>query len=189
MPITIIETQKLKLSLLIPDDNALMQRYLLLNKDYLAPWEPSRAEDFFSREEIDLRIKSALLRFKQRSACQLVILNKAEDEVLGVCNFSNMTHIATQSCHLGYSVGQQHVGQGIMHEALTHAIHYVFQHYPIHRINANYLPHNLRSANVLAKLGFAIEGFAKSYLKINGVWQDHVLTALINPADFSLKQD
>lgn len=183
MPITIIETINLKLSLLIPADNELMQHYLLSNKDYLAPWEPTRSDDFFTLEEIDLRIKSALLRFKQQSACQLAILNKEEDEVLGVCNFSNMTHIATQSCHLGYSLGQQHVGKGIMHEALTHATRYVFQQYPIHRINANYLPHNLRSANVLAKLGFSIEGFAKSYLKIDGVWQDHVLTALVNPDD------
>ena len=27
---------------------------------------------------------------------------------------------------------------------------------------------------------FEKEGYAKSYLKINGVWRDHILTALVN---------
>jgi ribosomal-protein-alanine N-acetyltransferase len=35
---------------------------------------------------------------------------------------------------------------------------------------------------VLEGLGFEREGVARSYLKINGEWADHVLTALINPA-------
>jgi ribosomal-protein-alanine N-acetyltransferase len=30
-------------------------------------------------------------------------------------------------------------------------------------------------------LGFEKEGYAKSYLKIAGHWQDHILTALVNP--------
>tara|TARA_B100001964_G_C14031207_1_gene508355 strand:+ start:679 stop:789 length:111 start_codon:yes stop_codon:yes gene_type:complete len=31
----------------------------------------------------------------------------------------------------------------------------------------------------LGKLGFEREGYAKRYLKIDGCWQDHVLTALV----------
>jgi ribosomal-protein-alanine N-acetyltransferase len=34
----------------------------------------------------------------------------------------------------------------------------------------------------LHSLGFEKEGYAKSYLQINGRWQDHVLTSLLNPA-------
>jgi len=51
----------------------------------------------------------------------------------------------------------------------------------LHRIMANYRPENERSARVLSGLGFQQEGFARSYLKINGEWADHVLTALVNP--------
>ncbi|MCJ8298752.1 MAG: 30S ribosomal protein S5 alanine N-acetyltransferase, partial [Pseudomonadales bacterium] len=53
----------------------------------------------------------------------------------------------------------------------------------LHRIMANYIPENVRSAKVLEKVGFKKEGYSPSYLKIAGKWQDHVLTALINPAD------
>lgn len=45
----------------------------------------------------------------------------------------------------------------------------------------NYIPSNIRSERVLLKLGFEKEGLAKSYLKIAGKWQDHILTAKIKP--------
>jgi len=44
---------------------------------------------------------------------------------------------------------------------------------------ANYQPSNERSAEVLRKLGFSIEGFARDYLFLAGQWRDHVLTALV----------
>lgn len=47
---------------------------------------------------------------------------------------------------------------------------------------ANYMPANRRSAAVLDRLGFAIEGKAKAYLYLGGQWRDHVLTSLTNPA-------
>lgn len=45
---------------------------------------------------------------------------------------------------------------------------------------ANYLPQNQRSAALLKRLGFSVEGYARDYLKINGEWQDHILTSLVN---------
>jgi len=53
----------------------------------------------------------------------------------------------------------------------------------VHRIHANYMPHNRRSGAVLRRLGFVVDGFARDYLQINGRWEDHVLTSLINPRD------
>jgi ribosomal-protein-alanine N-acetyltransferase len=47
---------------------------------------------------------------------------------------------------------------------------------------ANYRPENLRSARLLARLGFIQEGYARDYLFIDGAWRDHVLTARLNPA-------
>jgi ribosomal-protein-alanine N-acetyltransferase len=48
---------------------------------------------------------------------------------------------------------------------------------------ANYMPRNARSGDLLARLGFTVEGKASQYLQINGVWEDHVLTSRINPKD------
>jgi ribosomal-protein-alanine N-acetyltransferase len=50
----------------------------------------------------------------------------------------------------------------------------------LHRVMANYLPENERSARLLARLGFCIEGQANAYLQIAGAWRDHILTSLVN---------
>ena len=67
-----------------------------------------------------------------------------------------------------------------MTAALQATIEYMFNELNIHRIMANYMPHNNASARVLEKLGFVIEGQARDYLRINGQWRDHILTSLTN---------
>ena len=183
MAIIVLRTARLDIGLLTPEESHLLKRYLLLNEDHLAPWEPVRDPSYTTDFEIKLRIKSALLGFKQQSAFHFVILNKAHDEVLGVCNFANAVRGALQACHLGYAISVDHQGQGLMPEALKVCIEYMFKEQKFHRIMANYIPTNHRSENVLTSLGFKREGYSPAYLKIAGRWQDHVLTALINPAD------
>ena len=39
------------------------------------------------------------------------------------------------------------------------------------------IPTNLASVRLLEKTGFRREGYARSYLCINGTWQDHLLYA------------
>ena len=84
-----------------------------------------------------------------------------------------------QSCQLGYAIAKRYEGQGLMEEALRRTNDFIFSDIGLHRIMAAYLPHNKRSGSLLSKLGFKEEGFAEKYLKINGVWEDHVLTSKI----------
>jgi ribosomal-protein-alanine N-acetyltransferase len=69
-----------------------------------------------------------------------------------------------------------------MTEALRAACAYAFSGMGLHRLQANHLPENLKSAAVLRRLGFAVEGYARDFLLINGRWRDHILTALVAPA-------
>jgi ribosomal-protein-alanine N-acetyltransferase len=39
------------------------------------------------------------------------------------------------------------------------------------------------AAHLLTKAGFEGEGQAKGYLKINGVWRDHLLFGMVRPGD------
>lgn len=104
----------------------------------------------------------------------------APDTVIGVVNLSNFVRGAFQACHLGYAIARAEEGKGLMFEALGLAIPYAFQELRMHRIMANYLPGNVRSATLLARLGFVAEGYARRYLQIAGRWQDHVMTSLVN---------
>lgn len=117
---------------------------------------------------------------KQGSAYYFILLDPEEQEVRGVANFSNVLRGSFHACFLGYSLGEKWQGQGLMFEALQSAIRYMLRQQRMHRIMANYMPHNQRSGALLTRLGFEREGYAKDYLLIDGKWQDHVLTAYTN---------
>jgi ribosomal-protein-alanine N-acetyltransferase len=55
----------------------------------------------------------------------------------------------------------------------------VFDSLELHRLEAACLPANVASIKLLERTGFTREGMARRYLKINGVWQDHLLYALL----------
>jgi ribosomal-protein-alanine N-acetyltransferase len=116
---------------------------------------------------------------KAGSDLKFAALNLERTEVIGVCNFTNIAMGAFQACNLGYSIAQKYQGQGLMSEIVTAAVDYMLDDYGLHRIMANYLPNNDRSERLLQRLGFEREGYAKSYLKIAGRWQDHVLTSKV----------
>jgi ribosomal-protein-alanine N-acetyltransferase len=88
---------------------------------------------------------------------------------------------AFQSCVLGYNLEDAAQGRGYMTEAVRATVQFAFSEWKLHRVAASYIPRNTRSAAVLERCGFHVEGTAPAYLRINGRWEDHVLTAVINP--------
>ena len=69
-----------------------------------------------------------------------------------------------------------------MFAALDASVEHAFQRLKLHHVMANYRLGNTRSGSLLTRLGFLNEGVARRYLKIDGAWTDHVLTAKINDA-------
>ena len=176
-----IETKRTVLKYMEPQDAAMMLAFRFENKDHLEQWEPKRSKEFYTLPFWQAQLRAAIREFRHGSSLCLVILNKDESEVLGSCNYTNIIRGTFEVTHLGYALAQKHQGKGIMFEALESTIDYIFDEMRLHRIIANYLPRNKRSGDLLKKLGFEIEGEAKKLLKINGVWEDHVMTSLISP--------
>ncbi|AUQ24495.1 GNAT family N-acetyltransferase [Dickeya zeae] len=164
---------------LTEDFSEQLQCFLIENRENFAPFEPLRTEDYFSLENIRQRIIDSQPDFKAQKCLLLVFTVKGEDKIIGSINFTNFVYGVFQAGYLGFSIDKSYQGKGLMREALQSAIAYVHENYGLHRIMANHLPDNIRSQNILASLGFEREGFAKSYLKINGKWQDHVLNSYI----------
>ena len=59
----------------------------------------------------------------------------------------------------------------------------------LHRLEAACLPHNLASQRLLERVGFQREGYARAYLRIAGVWQDHLLFALLESDPVLTRRD
>jgi ribosomal-protein-alanine N-acetyltransferase len=99
---------------------------------------------------------------------------------IGAATLSQIYRGPFSACYLGYHLDFGFVGQGLMQEALSAVVRHAFESLRLHRIMANYVPTNRRSASVLSRLGFVIEGYAREYVFIDGAWRDHVLTSLTN---------
>tara|TARA_E500000331_G_scaffold228647_1_gene218855 strand:- start:75 stop:554 length:480 start_codon:yes stop_codon:yes gene_type:complete len=149
------------------------------NKTHLEKWEPLRKPAFFTESFWQAQLRVQLRDFREGVSTNFSILDRDELSIVGVCNYTNIVRGTFQSCQLGYAIAKRYEGQGLMEEALRQTNDFVFSELGLHRIMAAYLPHNHRSGSLLSKLGFKKEGFAEKYLKINGVWEDHVLTSKI----------
>lgn len=175
-----LKTPHMIISVLKPDDVPLLVKYQNENRGHLAKWEPTRSSDYYSVEETQKRIETNLQNFELGVSISLAAFNKEKTEIIALCTFSNIVYGVFQACHLGYSISEREQGKGLMFEMLECSINYLFTKYNLHRIMANYIPENKRSEKLLYKLGFEKEGLAKSYLKIAGKWQDHILTSKIS---------
>ncbi|AKG23814.1 GNAT family N-acetyltransferase [Calothrix sp. 336/3] len=182
LELPIITTERLILRLGTPEDIPAIIQYFTDNKTYLTPFYPTWQPGFFTEEYWQNQVEMSVWEFVRDRSLRLLIVPKVSPHlVIGVINFHNFVRGAAQYCTVGYSLAETQQGKGYMHEALTAANNYLFQVLKMHRIMANYMPHNQRSGQLLKRLGFIPEGYARDFLLINGEWQDHILTSLVNP--------
>lgn len=179
----VIETERMRLYLPPPEHAALALDYVNRNRAHFEPWIPRPPEGFYT--EAFWRERLAHNRATAESGRFFRMFARLVDEdaprLIAASNLNNIVRGAFQAGTLGYSMDGDLTGRGLMTEALRGLIDHAFGPLGLHRVMANYIPHNVASGRVLRKLGFTVEGYARDYLEIDGVWQDHVLTALTRP--------
>jgi ribosomal-protein-alanine N-acetyltransferase len=177
-----LQSARCNLTLLRPENAHLLLAYRLRNETHLSPWEPTRNPSDGTLEEACHRAaaKSAQA-FDDGVAVHFIAIDSESGAMLAGCNFTNIVRGIFQACNLGYSVDHAWQGKGLMQVVVRAGIDYMFNTQGLHRIMANHMPSNVRSEKLLRALGFEREGYARAYLKIAGQWQDHVLSALVNP--------
>lgn len=174
-----LQSQRLLLRLPQNDDYQAWHDLRKASQPFLKPFEPRWTEIDLARSVFMARVKRARQEAEAGSDYSFLIFTKTANETLvGGITLSNIRRRAAQFVNLGYWMGQQFAGQGMMSEAVGLTLPFVFDSLDLHRIHAAFLPGNLPSRRVLEKNGFAEEGFAAAYLKIDGRWEDHVLFGL-----------
>ena len=171
----------MEIRLTCPSDAAAISTYYLNNSQHLAKWEPKRETGFHSVDAWHKRLLEQQLEFAAGRSAHFAMFDETNQQVVALCSLTNIVGGGFQACNLGYSVAESYQGKGQMKKLCQHAIDYGFTKLELNRIMANYMPCNVRSAALLESLGFEKEGMAKKYLKINGQWEDHILTSLLNP--------
>jgi ribosomal-protein-alanine N-acetyltransferase len=150
------------------------------SREFLKPFEPRWSESDLSRRVFLSRLKRSREEARDGTDYAFLVFRIDPDrEVLvGGITLSNIRRRAAQYVTLGYWMGQDYVGQGLMTEAVGAVIPFAFDTLGLHRIHAAFLPTNTASRRVLEKNGFREEGYAENYLQIDGKWCDHVLFGL-----------
>ncbi|MDY0245017.1 MAG: GNAT family N-acetyltransferase [Sphaerochaeta sp.] len=170
-----VSTERLSLKPLSSSDGELLQ-----NRTFFSPWEPLRKDAYYSKEAILQRIEEELLLARGGKQLSLYLTRKGEEKIIGNVTLSNIVRGPFQSCFLGYKLDKEATGLGYMSEAVAKVVEIVFNDLHLHRIEANIMPRDKRSIQVVKKRGFFYEGVSKNYLKINGNWEDHAHYVLLN---------
>jgi ribosomal-protein-alanine N-acetyltransferase len=165
---------------LTTDDIPALAELIRASREFLAPWEPARGEEYFTIAGQRAVVETALARHRQGLMLPHVILDEA-GQVAGRVNLNDIVRGPFQNAHLGYWVSATAGGRGVATAAVAEIITVAFGEWGLHRLQAGTVPHNVRSQRVLERNGFTRFGLAPQYLSIAGRWQDHILYQLISP--------
>lgn len=149
------------------------------SRDFLAPWEPIWPADDLDRAAFRRRIKRYGAEVRDGVAYPFFVCSAETGELLGGLTLAQVRRGVTQSGTIGYWMGAPHAGRGLMTEAVGVLVGWAFEKLKLHRIEAACLPENAPSIHLLEKVGFSLEGQARSYLCIAGSWRDHLLWGLL----------
>ena len=149
------------------------------SRDYLQPWEPAWPEDDLGRAAYRRRLAIYERERELGNAWPFFIFDR-DDRLIGGITLSNVRRGVAETGTVGYWIGRPHAGNGLATAAVSVLRRYAFIDLKLHRLEAACVPHNHASRRVLEKSGFRLEGQAMAYLKINGVWADHLLFGLLS---------
>ncbi len=151
----------------------------LASEPFLRPFEPSWSASELTRRSFRKRLDFYKRSSRDGTGYSFFLKSRQNEQLLGGLTLSNIRYGVISSASLGYWIGQPYARQGHMSEAVQILLPFAFKLLHLHRLEAACLPQNDASVALLQKNGFKQEGIARKYLQINGVWQDHLLFALL----------
>ena len=178
------ETEDLVLTLSHPSLAGRVAAYYQRNREFLAPFDPSRDEEFFTASYQRRLLFGEVADRQEDRAYRFWISPKGDPrQLIGTISLSSVVRGAFQSCFLGYKLDRDWQGRGYMTQAVQEVTRIGFTVLGLHRIEANVMPRNLPSLRVLEKAGYREEGRSPAYLKIQGKWEEHIHMVRLNPQE------
>jgi len=150
------------------------------SRAFLAPWEPTWPADDLSRSAFRRRLRRYAEDLRTDSSYAFFLFRKSDHALLGGLTLANIRRGVAQAGSLGYWIGEPYARRGLMTAAVRTLVPFSFTALRLHRLEAACIPSNSASIRLLENSGFSREGYAREYLCINGLWQDHVLFARLS---------
>ncbi|GGI39389.1 GNAT family N-acetyltransferase [Mammaliicoccus stepanovicii] len=125
-------------------------------------------------------IEKYLEEMKNDDGYHYVIIEGKSHKIIGTINLFAVVRHNMQSCMMGYALDEAYGGKGYATQAAQKLINIAFEELGFHRVEAGVQPVNKASIRVLEKAGMTREGLNRSNVRVNGVWKDHYLYAIVN---------
>lgn len=150
-----------------------------LSHAHFAPWRPARdVSDAAAFEAEVIRTRQGILAGTE---VRLGAFDLHDGGLVGLFSLSQIFRRSFSSCYAGWRVSLDRARQGYGAEGVTGLLDLAFNDQgcglALHRVQANIIPRNTASLRLAERVGFRREGLALRYLRINGVWEDHVMFA------------
>ena len=166
-----LKGKNISLKNLTPMNAEEILEYYKKNKNHLAPFEPTKDNNFYTLETQKKYLNKSYREFLGGTNIDLGIFK--EEKLIGKIKLSRILHGSFKNGILGYSIDEDEQGKGYMKESVKLLLKYAFHECELHRIEASALVNNEKSRRVLTKCGFKLIGINEKYLLINGKWEDH----------------
>lgn len=159
------------------DAESLLELNLANRKIFEAITPVSKEDTFYTLDAHLKLIEDWEQAKKQGSRYDFGIFEIHTNKLIGMIGLYKFG--AAEKCILGYSLDKEHYGKGYATEAVRLILDMAFKELGFHRVEAGVMPRNIGSARVLEKVGFVLEGLARDYIKINGIWEDHYIFSIL----------
>jgi ribosomal-protein-alanine N-acetyltransferase len=175
-----VRTKRLTLVPFGPEHRSEFVRVLEVSREHFRPWFPRLDLDRPPEQAFEEDLERAERGAAMGTDVRLVGLLD-DGAIAGFFALSQIFKRSFQNAYASWSVAADQIGRGLATEGVLGLLDVAFSAEPggvgLHRVQANVIPANLASVRVAEKAGFRLEGVAKRYLKINGLWQDHAMFA------------
>jgi len=151
------------------------------NRDFFLAFDPARDAEFYTLKWQRDALSKEAEQAGRREAYRFYLFPKENPgAVIGMVGLNNIVWGAFLSCFMSYKLDGGYLNRGYATRAVNAAVGFAFKELGLHRVECNIMPRNAASLRVAEKCGFRAEGLARKYLRINGVWEDHVHMVRIN---------
>jgi len=141
------------------------------SRHHLYPWLP-----WLQRIHSSQDAAAFILRLVTERGPQFVII--VDNHLCGGIGFYGLDNTEKKAT-LGYWLGAEYTGQGIMLDAVRQLCHYGFHHLHLHRIEIRCAVDNESSRKVPERLGFYLEGIQPKAEWLSDRYVDHALYSIL----------
>lgn len=140
-------------------------RYLL--------WSPHTSYQYTKRY-----LSVVMRQYRRHEFFDFAVEYIGDGRMIGTCGFTSID-IVNNSAEIGYVISPAYQGRHIASEAVGAVLRLGFINLGFNRIEAKFMPENLRSRAVMENNGMIYEGIRKKAMYIKGAYSDIGVCALV----------